>query len=372
MRRAVCLLPLLGWLGLGIGCAGPRANFFPLGIYGVRNAAELETARNLGCNLVCGAARREFLDEADARGLKVLAAPPTFAGKNFSPGATRQAIASLDHHPALWAWYLVDEPDLNQISPREVAEARGTFKALGARKPTALVVYQGQNLIDYRRGADILMFDRYPIPWLPLANFGQHARLARLAAGDKPLLAVIQAFDWNYFRELLPDEKNFRAPTYEELKCMTYLALTHRADGLLYYALHDGKWDAREHPEIWGALQRVLAEVNERRPLFQAVHEWWLPDLRYRQPSARFNASLETSITTALVRVRRGSVRVPAGRYIVAVNTTEREQIASFLLPHAADGRIAVFDENRSLVAESNRVEDRFAPFALHVYGPLP
>ena len=45
--------------------------------------------------------------------------------------------------------------------------------------PTALVLFQGYEALDYGNISDILLIDRYPVPWLPLANFGQHVQMAR-------------------------------------------------------------------------------------------------------------------------------------------------------------------------------------------------
>ena len=109
---------------------------------------------------------------------------------------------------------LVDEPDLNAVAPEDVQRAHRYLKLLGARKPTALVLSQRGETLDYGNIADITMVDPYPVPWLPLANFPQHVRLARLALGKKkPLIAVIQAFDWSSYRTLLPDQTGLRAPT---------------------------------------------------------------------------------------------------------------------------------------------------------------
>lgn len=355
------------------GCHTNRNAFYPLGIYSVPTTNDLKTVRRAGFNLVAGPANAEYLNAARTLGLKVLASPQTSAGPDFNASAARHAVRQSDSHPALWAWYLIDEPDLNRVSPEDVLKAHRFLKNIGARKPTALVLYQGYRALDYARHSDILMIDRYPIPWLPLANFPQHVRMARLAAGpEKPLLAVIQAFDWNAHPDLLPDEKNLRPPTPAELRCMTYCALAQRANGLFFYCLNDGKWNVTEHPEIWESVKKVVAEVNRRRPLFQAEHVWWPYLHQFKDPRTRFNAALESSVSPALLRVRRGNEFVPAGDYILAVNTTPSTQNYRFCLPQALSGTIPALGEERSCRIENNWVEDEFEPFAIHIYGPLP
>src|SRR5262245_23852927 len=105
---------LLFLASLGIGLMGFQHTpaFYPIGIYSTGNTNHLSTIRSAGFNLVAGAADQKYLDFAEGQGLKVLAAPGTSAGKNFSKAKALNTIKALNTHPALWAWYLVDEPDL--------------------------------------------------------------------------------------------------------------------------------------------------------------------------------------------------------------------------------------------------------------------
>jgi len=289
----------------------------------------------------------------------------------------------------------VDEPDMQQIPPEMVARNHAALKSLKLAKPTALVCFQGYEALDYANITDIMMIDKYPVPWLPLASFGQHVEMTRLALGKgKPLIAVIQAFDWGSIPQMLPGEKNLRSPTYEEIRCMTYEALARGATGLFYYAF-DAGWKMREHPETWAALSNVVREVNARLPLFQAEHRWWAKEHRFGDPAHRFNAALQSSVTSCLLRVADANALVAAGDYIRAVNNTEHPQQYSFALPHASNSRpstldhqpstphsqlstlnpqllrVPVLEESRSLAPQSGRLTDAFPPYAIHVYGPL-
>ena len=357
------------------GCQNLRPPFYPLGIYSVPGLKDLPAVRRAGFNLVTGPAERSFLDAAQTVNLKVLASLPTAAGPQFNALAVRRTVAALDFHPALWGWYLIDEPDVTKVSPEAVRAAQRFMKFIPAKKPTALVIYQGATAIDYANIADITMIDRYPIPWLPLANVPQHVRLVRLALGKKkPLIAVIQAFDWSAYREELPGEKNLRPPTYDELRCMTYCALAQRATGLFYYCFASGAWRITEHPEVWEALKKVVREVNERSPLFQAEHLWWPVSHQFGDPTIRFNAALDSSITSVLLRVKRGNAAVPPGDYILTVNNTDKPHGYSFSLPKggSVNGIIPVLGEDRFVAFLDQWVTDSFEPYAVHVYGPLP
>ncbi|MCX6901987.1 MAG: hypothetical protein NTW03_00610, partial [Verrucomicrobia bacterium] len=265
-------------LSLAAACVCPPSfGAYPIGLYGVGDTNDFALVKAAGFNTVAGPASAGYLAAAGAAGLKVLANPGTAAGPRFEAGRAREAIRGFDAHPALWAWYLVDEPDMDMVPPEQVRQAQDFFKSEGARKPTALVLCRGHQSLYYANIADITMQDRYPIPWLPLANFGQHLRLTRLALGPtRQMMAVIQAFDWSYFPELLDayHRKGLRPPTAVELRAMTYSSLAEGANGLFFYAFDGGGWKMREHPETWRALTNLVAEVQARLPLFEAERVW--------------------------------------------------------------------------------------------------
>jgi hypothetical protein len=379
MRRFAALLIPFVAVSLA-GCHTPAppvasAPFYPIGLYGVNDTNDFAAVRAAGFNVITGPAQAEFLEAARANGLKVLARPDTEAGPQFDPAKAGRAIRHFDAHPALWAWYLVDEPDYNAISPEAVRRAQAGVKAFHPAKPTALVLAGGHSARDYAGLADITMIDRYPIPWLPLANFGQHVGLVRAALPPgRPLMAVLQAFDWSTDRGSLPDVKDapLRPPTYAELRCMTYEALARGADGLFYFAFDTGAWQLRRQPETWAALQRVVAEVNARLPLFRATPVWWPRRLQFADPEQGFNAALESSVTLGLLRVSAGDPAWPAGDYLLAVNNTPVPQRCGFALPPGNAGRVTVAGEHRELPVAGGWVTDAFEPFGVHVYGPLP
>ncbi len=359
-----------GFCVLIFGCRSPLN--YRIGIYGVPSTNSFPVLAETGFNTVVGSASTGYLDAAQKNGLKVLAAPGSQAGPNFDPLAAQSAVRKFDRHPALWSWYLVDEPDLNQISPDAVREANSTVKKAGAIKPTSLVLYKGSEALHYANIADITMIDRYPIAWQPLAAFSQHVGMVRLALGPKkPLMAVIQAFDWSYFPELVPGETNLRAPTFAELRCMTYLALAERANGLFYYAYDSGGWKMEEQPDSWNNLKKVVKEVRERLPLFEGEPIWWAHEQKFEDGFKGWNEVGQSSIKLSLLRVKKSNQHISAGDYILAVNNMDKMISARFTAPPELKSDLDVFEENRMVNISGGWVRDTFEPYAVHIYGPL-
>ena len=121
----------------------------------------------------------------------------------------------------------------------------------------------------------------------------------------------------------------------------------------------------------------MVKEVNERLPLFQARPLWWAKKHIFGDPAHRYNAALESSVTSTLLRVSAGNDLIPAGDYILAVNNTDRRHEYSFALPVPQPSTlnpqpIRVLGEGRCLQSKSNRLQDSFDAYAVHVYGPLP
>ena len=217
------------------------------------------------------------------------------------------------------------------------------------------------------------MIDRYPVPWLPLANFSQHIHKTRLATDrDRPVIAVIQSFDWTGHQSVLPGEENLRPPTECELRSMTYSALARGANGIFYFSYADMRLKERKYPELWEALKRVVKEVRRRETLFAAEHVWWPKAHHFENQDTRFNAALEASVQSVLLRVQHGDELLPPGHYILAVNTTPLTHTYRFRLPWKISGQVPVLEEGRNATTDGSWVVDRFKPFAVHVYGPLP
>jgi len=341
LRKKITFYLMLSILALPVNhrMHADSTGFFPIGMYGVHDPEDLRLVHEAGFNSVVGPANRSFLDMAQELGMKVIASPGSSSGHSFKLDTTREKVESLDDHPALLSWYLVDEPDMQRIPPWKVEMDQRLLKSTSAKKPVSLVLFHGMHVKDYGHLPDILMLDNYPVPWMPLAHFAQHLYWARNTIPTrKPIYGVLQAFDWHYFRHVLPGEKNLRKPTTEEMRCMSFMSLAHRMNGLFYYTFKSGEWNILEHPELWEGLQQVVASVNENPYLLNAQRKWWLPQYEIAPREQRRSATLEPSISMTMLEDVEGVT------HLLFINTTPHQLTLTVKLPGSPNNWAPVFE----------------------------
>ena len=179
----------------------------------------------------------------------------------------------------------------------------------------------------YRESCDVLMFDWFPIGWMPIETFYSQLRIARLAAGKKPFFVVIQAFDWARYPDLMP-AGNYRKPTAAEVKAMTIWAAMNGANGIAYYPFDDGHFSLEEAPEISTAIKEAVAIVRDYDWLFESPRVWIDYPFQFQSSADKTNAIAETSIAIRAARSRE----YPRTTFIVAANTTARTIVVKPLL----------------------------------------
>lgn len=264
--------------------------FFPLGWYfgphpGDANyrehldriaASPFNTVMPYGINTGSVEGVRAYLDDLDRRNLKILYSikdiyegigyyQESVLGFRGEEAMVRGIVTAFRDHPAILGWYLNDELPLEM---RDRLEARNTLvQQLDPNHPTWAVLYQVGELFGYLGTADVLGTDPYPIPQRPVTMAGDWTReTVGVAAGLRPAWQVPQAFDWQCYNQDRPDE--YRAPTLDEVRVMTYLCLIHGANGLIYYSYFDLQRDRLGFDRRWADM---LVVGNEVKALFPAL-----------------------------------------------------------------------------------------------------
>lgn len=251
----------LAALVFACGCSGGRVRreAFPIGLFNVNDPALLKRVREAGFDHVFAVGTPEQIDavarEARRQGLQVVAAADTSLD-----------AATVKRWP-LAAWYLQDEPDVNNVSPEQLEAVARRVRAWDPR-PQTFTVGSGSEAGRYGAVADIFMLDWYPVPHLALDSVADQIDTAvRYLPKGKPLWFVVQAFDW---RDDNPKNPIGRFPKHEEIRFMSWLAIMHGAKGLFFFRLlRPNQTTLFEFPEFWGAVERVSRELKSFQPVLK-------------------------------------------------------------------------------------------------------
>jgi len=88
--------------------------------------------------------------------------------------------------------------------------------------------------------------------------------LADAGVPQKPLISVVQAFDWKDLKQYRPDNDRIgRSPTAQEINFMSYHAVLSGAEGLFYFAFSE----ASKTPQKWAALEETVKQFKYLSPI---------------------------------------------------------------------------------------------------------
>lgn len=310
--------------------------FFPIGIYLAKPEALAGTGFN--CTMP-GRIDQDVLEECQKRNILV---SPDLTGvmRAHLPWQAPVAIEQFKNHPAVFGWYLCDEPDHAAwtVPPPEMRLAAAEIKKVDPLHPTWAVVmcWADSNIYQYADTVDILATDVYPIDEgsrRPLKEIAEKTDVLRKAVeGKKPVFVVTQA-------------SKLVSPTEET--ALTYLAVTHGANGIFYWQFHD----AMESPELWQHLVGLSHELKGLSPVLTAEGD-------------------PTPIASPDPRIHVLSRPLGDRLYVLAVNEGP-EPIANveFFDARVQDEPAKVLFEKRDVRVAGAKWRDNFAGYARHVYS---
>jgi hypothetical protein len=353
--------------------------FLPLGIYHASNYHKgLVASGEAGFNTaqVFGKDPEELrkdLDEAYANGMYGTVA----LNENICLDLKRLEafVRGNKDHPGLLAWMLQDEPNLRvrkpesnneevyRTPPEQLKPAYDLIRQIDPNHPVWLNLAHGY-LADYQAYApvcDILSADIYPVPSAPLTSVAAYADNLRKAVGpQKPIVLVLQ---------MAPSEaKQARVPTMEEVRCMTYLALTHDVCGVMYYAYQSVHFHVeRDAPDYWSQWADLLAELRTLAPLLKGKPIAEPVEVTVTKGFAGKRAWNYTALHTTLLKTSRGYLLLAVNGFPEAIEARLKLPVA---LPEKQ--RATVRFASRSVLLQQGALSDRFAPYAAHVYEIRP
>ncbi len=302
---------------------------FPIGIYGA-NPSEFPDLAAAGFTAVQtsaadGNACRTAIVKAAAAGLKILLDPP----EPFpDAGEAATIIAKIENADIVW--YLDDEPEGRSVSPKVLFDRRAALRGAGLRHPGAIALLRSWRTPDYASAVDLILSDPYPVPFEPLSWLGRCLDEIRESIGtpsDKRVWAVIQAFDWNTASPAAAATGRGRPPSFPEIRALTYLAMIHQAEGIMFYPGGAGAAGLRDRPGLWIPLKGLIAELKERLSMIA------LPESRQ---ALKITCPVSDADGLAAVQALL-KADGPDRAVLLAVNTMDRTTEATFSIGSGSD-----------------------------------
>jgi cellulose/xylan binding protein with CBM9 domain len=175
---------------------------------------------------------RNEMDTAAANGVWVMSHICHYLNGKHDYDAIRAVVSLRKTEPALFVWYLADEPEGHGNTPDVLRKAYEIIKTIDPNHPVAILTNAPAMLSQYEGCADIIMADPYVIPGLPLSLVADWTDAAAKAAAAHNQAAWItpQGFGWSDIGK--SDEPS---PTREELSNMLYTSFIHGAKGIIWW-----------------------------------------------------------------------------------------------------------------------------------------
>lgn len=257
------------------------------GLYGLTvsgNFADaLKSAKLNGFTLTVTNAEKAHLDLVRTNGMKSLVA--FWLTKDITrdeakwqefQSKLRVKIAELKGHPALYAWYLADEPDGQGIAIDRLKTARTLIKSLDPGTPIFTVLDNPKKWYEYLPYFDIIAVDPYMRKnlltgydppevvrdWLKKVKADQ--KKLKL---NKPVWVVLGGFDTR--PRATGVTSNYKKPTPAEFRSMVEMSLAEGVEGILVYTYAFTESDRylgwklpQDDPSLWEEIRRLPAKAN--------------------------------------------------------------------------------------------------------------
>jgi len=251
-------------------------------------------------------------------------------------------VETFKDHPALLGWWVFDEPTSNIQWLKGLCDAVrevdpyhpvfGNWADRGHGWTTEMGDVSGNaNLLD---GYYINAFDYSPNE--AHAKIGGHC--AQMTADAKPRGNVV-----GYLNGLYGWASAIREPSPQENRFVTYVSLIQGARMLLYY-----NWGPPANPALRASLIPLSREIQTLAPITA------YPEVKQK-------------ITCDNKKIDYTAFDTPQGLYVIAINTDEKDEVATFHIEYA-QGDVSVLFENRKQRIINGQLKDNFAPLMRHVY----
>ncbi|HEX7008465.1 MAG TPA: hypothetical protein VF184_00690 [Phycisphaeraceae bacterium] len=228
---------------------------------------------------------RQYLGRAHQLGLGVFLGLPRSAVSGMRGGAYNEPvlariIAELSGEPALWLWYIMDEPNTDKMTIADAARVYRLIKRLDPNHPAIMLTNLPERTLEFGHFCDVLWYDRYPIiassdRLRSLAPLSRAVHYNRKMVPEKPLWLVLQGHDARASRSVrrkmpglsMPSDSDHR-PNEAEVRAQAHLAIAQGLMAVVYYWGPDSWYSMRDDtPGVWKSFSTVMHELRELEPV---------------------------------------------------------------------------------------------------------
>ncbi len=359
-------VPRIVWRQIGGLTIGGEPHFL-LGMYGV-NEEDMAEIAAAGFDFVHSyrwdgpgdtQSALAYLDEAQRHGLRVFMGLSRARLMAFDERFVAERVAALMGHPALLAWYLYDEPDLDHqyVSPMWLERYYRLIRALDPFHPVVVTCAHDGAVPLYRDALDVHWTQVYGSTAFVASRLDRHREMLRPGT---PLSAILHCYDRAQTGELRgdlpPDPARFQ-PDGRTMRANAFMALAHNSSCLEWwwwgYGGGDRYFTVANAPAAWASLRQTVADIHALEPALTSEGE------------------IITSVITPAegVEVHLWEKRLADRVVTIAVNRDEQACRAQWTLRWPpANGTAQVRFEERSVELAGGEIADDFGPLAVHVY----
>ena len=262
----------------------------------------------------------------------------------------REFVHSVKDHPNLFAYYLVDEPE---VAGATASAYEQVYRFLVEQDPYHPAVISNDTVTgvrNYIRCGDINGLHPYPKTLKALA----HNDLSRIVAFMDGAMKIIDASPHKQTIAYLHQGFNYgdvnqthaRVPNYLEYRNQNLLAVICGANGIMQY-----NRNVQHYPELRIGLPHLTQEFAALGPVIIS-------------PTSDVVATSSDNHVRMLVKEYEGEL------YLFACNVSMTPRTATLTLPGIGKRvkRLNVFSEGRAVALRGDALEDAFGTFEAHVY----
>ncbi len=296
---------------------------------------------------------KTYLDRAAAAGIKVMVEIPREEVRRDHRWLITQFVKELKTHPAVFGWYLFDEPEYIKMSPRILERVYRGIKAEDPEHTVGMAFGRLIHIKRYLKALDTVIYFKYPCYYdspkfcnLQNGIFRKLAETVAFIAKDKShFWFVLQGYGEDKYGR--PTKFNRRLPTFAEERYMLYSAILAQADGLFF-------WTHYRSQQQW--IDSVLTPIVEELQNYLPTITSSLLNNKLVIDNPDIQASLyQNSITQDLL--------------LIAINhSSHKLETAIAIKENIKANSAQVLRSNRWINIEQGLLTDTFEPYAVNIY----